>query len=118
MIHNGAIRLAAYALMLAPIAALAQSISKHEEFVPKSGRGPVVVVISGATGVPYYWSYAQRVSELGYYTVLIDGKDILTRGEDGAANLRAVIATAQVSPHATPGKAMLIGFSQGGGGIL
>ena len=61
-------------VLFAPPAAFAQALSKHEEFVPKSGKGPVVVVISGATGLPYYWSYAQRVAELGYFTVLIDGK--------------------------------------------
>ena len=103
-------------VLLLPLAALAQT--KQEEFVPKSGKGPVVVVISGSTGLPYYWEYARQVSELGYYTVLIDGKDILTREQDGAANLRTVIATAQASPHGTPAKAVLIGFSQGGGGVL
>ena len=103
---------------MAPAGAGAQAVSKHEEFVPKGGKGPIVVVISGTTGLPYYWSYAQRVSQLGYYTVLIDGKDILTREQDGAANLRAVITTAQASAHGMRRKAMLIGFSQGGGGIL
>jgi dienelactone hydrolase len=123
MIHNGAtvkplIRLAAWALLLAPAATLAQALSKHEAFAPKSGRGPIVVVISGATGLPYYWDYARRVSELGYFTLLIDGKDILAREQDGAANLRAAIGAAQASPQAMPGKATLIGFSQGAGGIL
>jgi dienelactone hydrolase len=105
-------------LLLLPLAALAQAISKHEEFVPKSGKGPVVIVISGSTGLPYYWEYARQVSDLGYYTVLIDGKDILTRERDGAANLRAVIAKAQASPQGTAAKAALIGFSQGGGAVL
>jgi len=105
-----------YVLLPMPLVALAQTTS--EEFVPKNGKGPVVVVISGSTGLPYYWEYARQVSELGYYTVLIDGKDILTREQDGAANLRAVIAKAQASPHGTAAKAMLIGFSQGGGGVL
>ena len=113
-----AARLLLLLVAFAPAAVFAQALSKHEEFVPKSGKGPVVVVISGATGLPYYWDYARRVAELGYYTVLIDGKDILTREQDGAANLRTVITQAQASPHGTPGKAVLIGFSQGGGGIL
>jgi dienelactone hydrolase len=104
-------------LVLAPATVFAQAISTHEEFLPKSGRGPVVVVITGATGASSYLSYAQRVAELGYYTVLIEGREILTR-EHGAANLRAAITQAQASPHGAPGKAMLIGFSQGGGGIL
>ena len=110
--------LVATALLLAPASLFAQTIANYGEFVPKAGKGPIVIVISGSSGMRNYWDYARRVSELGYYTVLIDGKDILTREQDGAANLRAVIAMAQASPHGSQGKAMLIGFSQGGGGAL
>jgi len=123
MIHNGDVlklcfRLALMAAVLTPGASFAQGIPKYEEFVPKSGKGPVVVVISGSSGRLNYWTYAREVSRVGYYSVLIDGKDILTREQDGEANLRAVIAKAQASPKGTPGKAMVIGFSQGGGGVL
>ena len=34
-------------LVLGPATLLAQGISKHDEFLPKSGKGPVVVVITG-----------------------------------------------------------------------
>jgi len=50
--------------------------------------------------------------------VLLDGKDILTREQDGRGNLSRAIARAQVSPHALPGKTVVIGFSQGGGAAL
>lgn len=90
----------------------------QEVFLPKSDNGPVVVVISGQSGPPNYRSYASQVAGLGYYTVLIDGKDILTRAQDGAQNLRTVITKAQASPNGMPGKVMVIGFSQGGGGVL
>jgi len=122
MIHNDGVlkpclRLALTALLIMPGAAFAQGIPKSEEFIPKSGKGPLVVVISGSSGRLNYWTYAREVSRQGYYTVLIDGKDILTRAQDGAANLRAIIAQAQASRGA-PGKVMVIGFSQGGGGVL
>jgi dienelactone hydrolase len=104
---------------MASLAVRAQSDGPAQEvFQPKSQKGPVVVVISGQTGTPNYRSYASQVAALGYYTVLIDGKDILTRQQDGAQNLRSVIGKAQASPNGTPAKVMVIGFSQGGGGVL
>ncbi|MGA0025233.1 MAG: dienelactone hydrolase family protein [Burkholderiales bacterium] len=105
-----------WALLSSP--ASAQDGPQQEVFIPESGKGPAVVVISGRTGPPNYRNYTKQVAALGYYTVLIDGKDILTRAQDGAQNLRTVIAKAQASPHGMPDKVMVIGFSQGGGGIL
>lgn len=106
-------------MALASLAVRAQGEGPAQEvFLPKSQKGPVVVVISGQTGTPNYRSYASQVAALGYYTVLIDGKDILTRQQDGAANLRSVIVKAQAAPNGAPGKVMVIGFSQGGGGVL
>ncbi|MDB5802585.1 MAG: carboxymethylenebutenolidase [Rhodocyclales bacterium] len=87
-------------------------------FNPSKPKGPIVVVISGQTGPPNYEFYAKKVAELGYYTVLIDGKDILTRQQDGAQNLRKVIAKAQTATQAIPGKVAVVSFSQGGGGSL
>jgi len=113
-----AFALALLSIALAPSAALAQDGPPQEVFLPKGDKGPVVVVISGQSGTPNYRSYATQVAGLGYYTVLIDGKDILTRAQDGAQNLRSVIARAQASPNGTPGKVVVIGFSQGGGGVL
>lgn len=112
------LRLLLLGLLLGPVIAFPQASSSHETFVPKSGKGPAVIVIAGATGLSSYTSYAQRVADLGYYTVLVDGGEILTREQDGAANLRNAITQAQGSPHGTPAKVVLIGFSQGGGGIL
>lgn len=115
-----AVRALAPACMIAltPLPVLAQDGPPQEVFLPKGEKGPVVVVISGQSGTPNYRSYASQVAGLGYYAVLIDGKDILTRQQDGAANLRKVVARAQASPNGAPGKAMVIGFSQGGGGVL
>jgi len=62
--------------------------------------------------------YVSEIAHLGYYAVLLDGRDILTSGQDGAVNLRKAIDRAQRSSHAVPGKAAVIGFSRGGGGAL
>ncbi|MCM8612771.1 dienelactone hydrolase family protein [Accumulibacter sp.] len=101
-----------------PLAVMAQGRPAQEVFLPKSGQGPVVVVVSGQSGPPNYRAYARQVAELGYRAVLIDGRDILTRQQDGAQNLRAVITTALDSTNGASSKVMLIGFSQGGGGVL
>ncbi len=87
-------------------------------YLPAAGRGPIVVVISGHSGPHLYQDFSANVAQLGYLTVLINGNDILSRHQDGALNLRTVIARAQASPHAVPGKAAVIGLSQGGGGAL
>src|SRR6267142_1526169 len=87
-------------------------------YAPAKGPGPVVIVLSGASGQNSYHAYAGELSRLGYYSVLLDGNDILTRQQDGAANLKKAIDRAQRSPHALPGKAAVVGFSRGGGGAL
>lgn len=104
-------------MLVSPLG-VAQDGPPQEVFMPKAERGPVVLVISGQSGTSQYRSYAKQVADLGYYTVLIDGKDILTRTQDGAQNLRSVISKAQASPNGAPEKVMVIGFSQGGGGVL
>jgi len=81
-------------LFLVPSAAFAQDGPPQEVFLPARDKAPVVIVISGASGPVNYKLRASQVSKLGYYTVLIDGKDILTRQQDGAANLRATITKA------------------------
>jgi len=87
-------------------------------YAPESGRGPVVILISGQTGPASYQTYASEVARLGYYAVLVDGKDVLNSAIDGLGNLRKTIERAQRSPSALPGKAAVIGFSLGGGGAL
>lgn len=106
-------------LLLAPLPTFAQSDGPAQEpFLPKSRKAPVVVLLSGASGTANYRYYGEDLAKLGYYAVLVDGKSILTRGDDGEQNLRKVIARAQASPNANPGKVVVVGFSQGGGGAL
>lgn len=90
-----------------------------ESFAPKSGKpAPVVVILSGASGTTPFRNLAAEVSDLGYLVALVDGNAILTWVADGEWNLRQVIARAQASPDALPGKVVVLGFSQGGGGAL
>jgi dienelactone hydrolase len=88
------------------------------DFPPPSGKGRVVVVISGIDGTSPYQDYAEKIAKLGYYTVLINGKDILSEDKQGGERLQDIIAKAQNSPSALPGKIAVIGFSLGGGGAL
>ena len=87
-------------------------------YAPPDKPGPVIIVISGQSGPNSYQSYAAELAKLGYYSVLLTGKDILNPELTGEANLKKAIDRAQRSPHAVPGKTAVIGFSLGGGGAL
>ena len=87
-------------------------------YPPPGGKGPIVLLLSGHSGPDYYQPIAAAVARLGYYAVLLDGKDILTREQDGRGNLRQAIARAQASPYALSDKTAMTGFSQGGGAAL
>jgi dienelactone hydrolase len=92
----------------------------QKAYDPPSGRGPIVILLSGASGMNVvYSSYAAEVARLGYYVVLLDGNDFQAiYGKSAADDLRRVIERAQGSAKALPGKAAVIGFSRGGGGAL
>ena len=90
----------------------------EKEYDPPSGRGPLVILLSGASGLERYLSYAADVARLGYYAILLDGNTYPLGGLGGTGNLRHAIEQAQRSPKALPGKAVVIGFSKGGGGAL
>src|SRR4051812_16808099 len=85
-------------------------------YAAPKGAAPIVMVLSGASGQNPYQTFAGDISRLGYYAVLLDGNDILTRKQDGAANLRRAIERAQRSRQAPPGKAGGVGVSRGGAG--
>jgi len=102
------------------VAALACACATMTPYDPPSGRGPIVILLSGASGPDRYRSYAAEVAQLGYYAVLHDGKDFNPRelAMGGEGKLRRAIERAQRSPKALLGKAAVIGFSMGGGGAL
>jgi len=92
---------------------------KYEIFPPAGGKGAIVVVASGYSGPGLYRDFSSKLAELGYYTVLMDGKDLFDPGSIGrivpaTENLQTVIAQSKSSPQAIPGKVSLVGFSVGG----
>ena len=90
----------------------------QREYLPRTGTGRVVIVISGQTGASNYTSISQDFADAGYYTVLVDGNDLWVKGGGGNALLQGVIARAQASTHAMPGKVGVVGFSLGGAAAL
>ena len=96
---------------------------KYEIFPPAVGKDAIVVVASGYTGPGLYSDFSSKLAELGYYTVLMDGKDLFDPGSigrivPGTENLQTVIAASKSSPQAISWKVSLIGFSVGGAGVL
>ena len=94
---------------------------QYEIFPPVRGKGAIVVVVSGFAGTDLFRDFSSKLAELGYYTVLMDGKyliDLMGTIVPGAENLQTVIADSKSSPQAIPGKVSLVGFSIGGAGVL
>ena len=52
-----------------------QGAMAQEEYPPPSGKGRVVVMASGATGIANYRDVARRVANLGYDVVLVDSNN-------------------------------------------
>jgi dienelactone hydrolase len=96
----------------------AESGPAEIDLPPPSGKGRVVMIISGTDGTSPYQEYAEKIAKLGYYAVLLNGKEIMSEDRQGGERLQNAIAKAQSSPSALPGKIAVIGFSLGGGGAL
>jgi len=88
------------------------------EFVPASGKGRVIIVLSGAFGPATYSFIPEQLAKQGYYAVLLAGTDFGPRAAGAGDNLRQIILKTQQSPHAVPGKVAVMGFSAGGGAAL
>ncbi len=92
-----------------------ETMAAAQTYDPPSGRGPIVILISGYGGPYNYRSYAGEVARLGYYAVLLDGEQYYRLDSRG---LRRTIEKTQQSSKALPGKVAVIGFSMGGGAAL
>jgi dienelactone hydrolase len=96
----------------AAAAAASTLVFAQQEFPPPQGKGPVVVVASGLSGMSSYTTVTRDIAALGYDAVLFDGSAMEhTQGQA----VHAAIQQAQQMPHALPGKVVLVGFSAGGG---
>jgi hypothetical protein len=80
-----------------------QETPSQTAYIPPNGRGPVVVILSGATGPRLYDAFAAALAKEGYYVVLLDGNEV-RRNAAGEASLRRAIEQAQKAPNAIPGK--------------
>ena len=72
-----------------------------EIFPPAGGKGAIVIVASGYSGPGYYRDFSANLAAHGYYTVLLDGKDLIDPGRigltvPGAENLQTVIAASKI----------------------
>jgi hypothetical protein len=86
-----------------------EALATETDLSPPSGKGRVVIVLSGSDGPDSLKDYAGKIAALGYYTVLLDGKAILAVDKQGGKRLKDVIAKAQSAPNALPGKVAVIG---------
>ena len=94
------------------------ALASETDIAPPSGKGRVVIVLSGIDGPGPVQDFGNKVAQLGYFTVLVDGNAILSEDRQGGTRLTQVIAKAQALPNALPGKVAVIGFAAGGGGAL
>jgi dienelactone hydrolase len=104
-------------MMLAIPLTHAQSVFR-EEFAPKAGKGPAVVLISGQTGPEPRRAFAKDLAAEGYYVLLVDGNEHFSRQKNGAQNFKDSVAQLLASPNVTSNKVAVVGFSMGGGGVL
>jgi len=92
--------------------------NQYAEFVPPSGQGPVIILISGSNGPQAYVPFAKNLTAIGYDVALFSGYSFLAGNMSGDENLRQMIQQVQHSPHAAPGKVGVVGLSLGGGDVL
>lgn len=113
------VRVLVVLMFLASWPAQAQDGPAQQVFAPKSGSGPVVVMLSGRTGAQAYVAAAQQIADAGFNVVLVDGNDLHDKDQRKVwTTLRGIITRAQASASAQPGKVGVVGYSLGGGVAL
>ncbi|MBP7342987.1 MAG: dienelactone hydrolase family protein [Smithellaceae bacterium] len=99
-------------LLILTLCFLAVSCAGPGIYEPPSGRGPLVVMISGKTGTALYGKFAGRLAEAGYRVALYDGNDFpLSRPQACRSMLRKIVADHR---PLGAGKSAVIGYSLGG----
>jgi len=84
-------------------------------YKPNSGKGHVVLMISGSSGTAFYEEFAARLADSGYYVLLYDGNDFpLAKPAACQTKIKEILTGALRSPYARAGKAAVIGYSLGG----
>jgi dienelactone hydrolase len=108
-------RLATLVGLIGALASIAAVAHAQEEFPPPQGKGRIVVVASGMSGVDHYRAVSREIAKLGYDVMLFDGNSMEnTRGQ----GVKDAILKAEQAPHGLPGKVAIVGFSLGGGESL
>jgi len=88
-------------------------------YKPSSGRGPVILMLSGKTGPGLYKTCALRLADSGYYVLLFDGNDFPINQTDLCqAKIRTIIKDNIPSSFDLSGQAAVIGYSLGGAAAL
>jgi pimeloyl-ACP methyl ester carboxylesterase len=94
-------------------------VSHFSEYVARGGKGPVVLVISGASGPANYGGMGSDLAAAGFHVVMLDGNEFHRKPMEAAvAMLRDAADRGRASPGAEPGKVGVVGFSRGGGPTL
>ena len=82
----------------------------HFEISQSAGRLPVLLLLSGGSGAQNYVARAKAYAGLGFYVVLLDSNQYRPYLPGALEDLRETILLAQKSPHALPGKVLLLVF--------
>lgn len=102
-------------LLLLAICLFLASCAGPERYAPSSGRGPVILMLSGKTGPGLYREFARRLAAEGYTVLLRDGNDFpVNQTELCQSKIRAIIKDNVPSSAGLPGKTVVIGYSLGG----
>lgn len=92
------------------------ALSNNASQTKKMEKKPVVVMLSGFDGPMNYAVFSSRLTDLGYHVLLLDSR-LLPRSDPAACRLalEREIKGALKSANAVSSKAVVIGYSLGGG---
>lgn len=101
--------------LLLTVSLFLSACSGPGQYVPSSGGGPVVLMLSGKSGPSLYTEFARRLADSGYTVLLQDGNDFPVNQTDLCqSRIRAILQNPVLSSVITTDKAVVIGYSLGG----